>query len=136
MNCSHLLCSEREQRWGSTANVLNEVETCTPVRIKPGNKLQALTTLDSDAFVAEVKRIRGKKHPLTAASLQALRQEYTNTIEPARALAAEALQLECKLNDLVNEAYGLTPEEIELMWKTAPSRMPILKPAPTTHANP
>ena len=34
---------------------------------KPGNKLQALTDLDSDGFVAEVKRIRGKKLPLTAA---------------------------------------------------------------------
>jgi len=95
---------------------------------KPGNKLQSLTTLDSDTFVAEVKRIRGKKLPLTAASLQALRQEYTNTIAPARILAAEALQLECKLNDLVNQAYGLTPEEIDLMWKTAPPRMPIPRP--------
>jgi len=25
----------------------------------------------------------------------------------------------------VNQAYGLTPEEIDLMWKTAPPRMPI-----------
>ena len=65
------------------------------------------------------------RSPLTAASLQALRQEYTNTIAPARTLAAEALQLECMLNDLVNQAYGLTPEEIDLMWKTAPPRMPI-----------
>jgi len=97
---------------------------------KPGKKLQSLTTLDSDTFVAEVKRIRGKKLPLTAAGLQALRHEYTNTIEPARTLAAEALQLECKLNDLVNEAYGLTPEEIDLMWKTAPPRMPIPRPVP------
>lgn len=56
---------------------------------KPGNKLQALTTLDSDRFVAEVKRIRGKKLPLTAAGRQVLRHEYTHTIEPARTLAAE-----------------------------------------------
>jgi hypothetical protein len=95
---------------------------------KPGNKLQSLTTLDSDTFVAEVKRIRGAKQPLTAAGLQALRLEYTTTIEPARTLAAEALQLECRINDLVNQAYGLTPEEIDLMWKTAPPRMPISRP--------
>ena len=94
---------------------------------KPSKKLQALTTLDSDAFVAEVKRICGKKLPLTAAGLQALRQEYTSTIAPARTLAAEALQLEHELSDLVNQAYDLTPVEIDLMWKTAPSRMPIHK---------
>jgi hypothetical protein len=33
------------------------------------------------------------------------------------------------LNDLINQAYGLTPAEIELLWKTAPPRMPI-----TAHA--
>jgi methylase of polypeptide subunit release factors len=98
---------------------------------KPGNKLQSLTTLDSDAFVAEVKRVRGKKQPLTAAGLQALRQEHATTIEPARTLAAEALQLECRISDLVNQAYGLTPEEIDLMWKTAPPRMPIPNPLST-----
>jgi hypothetical protein len=94
---------------------------------KPTNKLQNLTTLDSNSFIAEVKNIRGKKLPLTAAGLQALRQEYTNTIEPARTLATEALKLEREINDLVNQAYGLTPEEIDLMWKTAPPRMPIPK---------
>jgi hypothetical protein len=54
-----------------------------------------------------------------------LRDEYTRTIEPALALAAETLTLECALSDLVNEAYGLTRAEIELMWQTAPPRMPI-----------
>ncbi len=96
---------------------------------KPGNKLQALTDLDSDTFVAEVKRVRGKQQPLTAASLQTLRAEYTRTVEPARTLATEAQQLEHRLSDLVNQAYGLTPAEIALMWQTAPPRMPI--PPPT-----
>ena len=41
-----------------------------------------------------MKRIRGKKLPLTAAGVHALRDEYTRTIEPARALAAETLNLE------------------------------------------
>jgi hypothetical protein len=35
------------------------------------------------------------------------------------------LTLERTLSDLVNQAYGLTPAEIALMWKTAPPRMPI-----------
>ncbi len=55
--------------------------------------------------------------------------EYARTIEPARSLAAEAMQLEYRLHDLVNAAYRLTPEEIRLMWDTAPPRMPIPRPA-------
>jgi hypothetical protein len=78
--------------------------------------------------VGEVKRIRGKKRPLTAAGLHALQDEYTRTIEPARTLAAETLSLERPLSDLVNQAYALTPAEIDLMWKTAPPRMPVLPP--------
>jgi hypothetical protein len=96
---------------------------------KPSNKLLAATDLDSDTWVSEVKRIRGKKLPLTAAGVHALRDEYTRTIEPARVLAAETLKLERTLSDLVNQAYGLTPAEIDLMWHTAPPRMPI--PPPT-----
>jgi hypothetical protein len=71
-----------------------------------------------------VKRIRGKKHPLSSAGLHALWDEHTRTLEPARALAAETLTLERTLSDLVNRAYGLTPAEIELLWNTAPPRMP------------
>jgi hypothetical protein len=29
------------------------------------------------------------------------------------------------LSDLVNQAYALTPAEIELMWQTAPPRMSL-----------
>jgi hypothetical protein len=75
--------------------------------------------------VAEVKRIRGKKNPLSVAALKSLRDEHARTIEPARTQAAEALQLERQLSDLVNEAYGLTPDEVALLWETAPPRMPF-----------
>ena len=92
---------------------------------KPSNKLLAVTNLDSDTWVGEVKRIRGKKLPLTAAGVHGLRDEYTRTIEPARALAAETLSLERTLSGLVNQAYALTPAETELLWDTAPPRMPI-----------
>jgi hypothetical protein len=37
--------------------------------------------------------------------------------------------LENEISCLVNEAYGLMPEDIALMWDTAPPRMPIPKPA-------
>ena len=55
-------------------------------------------------------------------------EERTRTFEPARALAAETLKLERTLSDLADQAYGLTPAEIALMWKTAPLRMPIPYP--------
>lgn len=71
---------------------------------KPSNKLLALTDLDSNTWVGEVKRVRGKKQPLTAAGVHGLRDEYTRTIEPARALAAESPTLERILSDLVNQA--------------------------------
>jgi hypothetical protein len=96
---------------------------------KPSNKLLAATELDSDTWVGEVKRIRGKKLPLTAARVHALRDEYTRTIEPTRALAAETLNLERTLSDLVNQAYALTSAEIKLMWQTAQPRMPVPPPA-------
>ena len=92
---------------------------------KPSNKLLAVTELDSDTWVSEVKRIRDKKQPLSSAGLHALRDEYTRTIAPARALATETQTLERTLSDLVNQAYALTPAEIDLMWQTAPPRMPI-----------
>ena len=57
---------------------------------------------------------------------KALRHEYTHTIEPARALAAETLAPGRTLSDLVNQAYALTLAEIDRMWQTAPHRMPIL----------
>jgi hypothetical protein len=60
--------------------------------------------------------------------LSKLRDEHARTIEPARTQAAEALQLERQLSDLVNDAYGLTPDEVALMWQTAPPRMPFTPP--------
>lgn len=67
---------------------------------KPSQKLGALVELDSDALVAEVKKLRGKKQPLTAAGLAALREEHARSIDPA----AEALQLERKLSVLKNHS--------------------------------
>jgi hypothetical protein len=95
---------------------------------KPTKKMEALLEMDSDALVAEVKKIRGKKKLLTATALQNLREEHSRSIEPARALAAEAVTLENEISLLVSEAYGLTPEEVALMWDTAPPRMPISSP--------
>ncbi|HEX7377105.1 MAG TPA: hypothetical protein VF278_08330 [Pirellulales bacterium] len=80
--------------------------------------------LDSNAFVGEVKKARGRKNPLSAAGLRSLRDEHARTIEPAQRQAAEALTLEHRLSDLINAADGLTPDEVALIWATAPPRMP------------
>lgn len=95
---------------------------------KLSQKLQQPHRLDSDTFVAEVKKSRGRGTALSAAALKQLRDEYRTTIEPARARAAEIARLERELADLVHAAYGLTPEDIDLMWKTAPPRMPVGPP--------
>jgi hypothetical protein len=63
----------------------------------------------SACWLAKVKRTGGKKQPLSFAAFHALRDEYTRTIEPPRALAAESLTVERVLNNLVHQAYGLTP---------------------------
>jgi hypothetical protein len=43
-------------------------------------------------------------------------------------VSQDGLQLERTLSDLINQAYGLTPEEVQLMWDTAPPRMPFMGP--------
>jgi hypothetical protein len=48
---------------------------------KFSNKLLGLAELDSNTWFSEVKRIRGKKQPLSSAGLHALRDEYTRTIK-------------------------------------------------------
>jgi hypothetical protein len=57
-----------------------------------------------------------------------LREEYERTIVPSQILTREASSLEQRISDLVNAAYGLTPSEVELMWQTAPARMPLAPP--------
>ena len=81
--------------------------------------------LNVDEFVASVRAALPKRQKLSSADVARLRQEWTTTIAPARAAAAEILTLERRLSDLVNAAYGLTPEEVQLMWQTAPPRMPL-----------
>lgn len=94
---------------------------------KPSQKLQSPFKLDSDAFVGEVMNARGPKNPLSAAGLRSLRDEHARTIEPAQPFAAETLTLEHRLSDLINAAYGLTLDEVALMWATAPPRMPFAR---------
>ena len=88
-----------------------------------------LFTPASASWLLNVRRIYGKTRPVTAAGVHALRDEYTRAIQPSRARAAKTFKLERTLSDLVNQACALIPAEIDPMWKTAPSRMPIAAPA-------
>lgn len=96
---------------------------------KPTQRLQAVTALDADGFIGEVSKIRGKKNPLTAAAMKRLRDEHAASVVPLQALEREADGLERKVSDLVNDAFGLTPDDVRLMWETAPPRMPIGPPS-------
>jgi hypothetical protein len=105
------------------------VSTIDWLRIEFGvDKLGALAaphTLEVDDFIAAVRKALPKPRKLSTAEIARVRQEYTTTIGPARGAAAEALALERRLSELVNAAYGLTPDEVKLMWDTAPPRMPF-----------
>jgi hypothetical protein len=70
---------------------------------KPSPPLERCAALDADAWL-EVR----KRRPSGV----------------SRLAAAEADGLERRLAALVNRAYGLTPEEVTLLWDTAPPRMP------------
>jgi hypothetical protein len=91
---------------------------------RPSQKLHNVESLNADTLAAEVQKARGKKRPLTAAQVKALKDEHARSVTPLQALAAEARQLERRVANLVNSAYGLTAEEVALMWQTAPPRMP------------
>ena len=54
-----------------------------------------------------------------------LSRTYVAGVAPLRKLATEALALERHVSDLVNSAYGLIPAEVDLLWRTAPPRMPL-----------
>jgi hypothetical protein len=89
----------------------------------PGAALEALAGLDQQAFLAEVGK-RLPKAALTPAAMKDLTKGYHDQVTPLSERLAEAATLERRLADLVNAAYGLTAEEIALLWETAPPRMP------------
>ena len=101
-----------------------ELEEIVITAQKRPEKLQDVTALDADTLAAEVKKARRNKKSLSVAEMKALKEEHTRSVVPLQVLAAEARQLERRVADLVNAAYGLTAEEVALMWRTAPPRMP------------
>ncbi len=91
----------------------------------PGRLLERPERLDADGFASAVRAALPRRRQLSAAEIARLKREHVQTGSPAREAAAEALRLERRLSDLVNAAYGLTPEDVALMWSSAPPRMPV-----------
>jgi hypothetical protein len=90
-----------------------------------GGTLEDFAALDFKAFQSEVSRRRRRTaKPLTPNAVKALEAGYIEQAMPLRERMAESAKLERKLADLVNAAYGLTAEEVALLWETAPPRMP------------
>jgi hypothetical protein len=90
-----------------------------------GQRLIEPHKLDSDRFVAAVRAAMPKSRKWSAAEIARLKEEYATTLVPASSASADILALERELSNLVNAAYGLTPDEVKLMWQTAPPRMPL-----------
>ncbi|MBI1391040.1 MAG: hypothetical protein GC154_21650 [bacterium] len=92
---------------------------------KPSMSLRNSAALDADAFVSAVFEVLPKRQRPSAADIADLKREYATSIEPSRQARAKVFALERELSDLVNGAYGLTSEDVALMWRTAPPRMPF-----------
>ena len=99
---------------------------------KLGQKLENFTRLDCDRFLEEVRQRQPKGASFGPKVVKQLREVYNDYAPGIQSRQNQALILENQLSDLVNQAYGLTLEDIDLLWKTAPPRMPIPRP----HAQP
>jgi len=77
----------------------------------------------SASWLLNPKRSRGNTRPVSAAGVQALRGERTRTI--ARARATKTLKLERSPSAERGMRSAECPAEIDLLWKTAPPRIPI-----------
>ena len=93
----------------------------------PGQKLEAFARLDESAFVDEVKKRRPKTPQLTPAGLRTLMSTFRDYAAQVATLDTEWDGLERRVSNLVNVAYGLSAAEIDLMWRTAPPRMPYAR---------
>ncbi|CAD0227323.1 Eco57I restriction-modification methylase domain-containing protein [Planktothrix agardhii] len=95
---------------------------------KISRKLENFADLNFEELIEEViKQLPKSKSsdPLGVKGLKSIREAYNEYVPDIKTRKQEALNLEKRLSDLVNQAYQLTPEEIELIWKTAPPRMPF-----------
>ena len=70
--------------------MLREWYTASLDIARPNRLLLEPVTLSSDEFVEQIRKARGARKPLSAAAVQAVRQEYANTVQPMQAALREA----------------------------------------------
>ncbi|EGV28613.1 Eco57I restriction endonuclease [Thiorhodococcus drewsii AZ1] len=93
---------------------------------KPGQRLESFAELTADEFAAEVRKRRPKGAPrLTPKIVTELADTHRQYATAETARAAQRRAIERRLSDLVIQAYRLTDDEIDLLWRTAPPRMPL-----------
>jgi hypothetical protein len=91
----------------------------------PDAALVAFAELNATAFVDAVRRHRaGHAEPLSPREVGMLRNAHAEYAPRLTSVQAKAAGLERRISQLVVRAYALTPDEVELMWSTAPPRMP------------
>jgi hypothetical protein len=96
---------------------------------KLGQKLENFALLSQIEFIETIRqRIPKTSGGLSPKGLKEVENVYQEYALPMQSDRAESNRLEHRLSDLINQAYQLTPTEIELMWRTAPPRMPISQP--------
>jgi hypothetical protein len=81
--------------------------------------------LDAGKFLAELRKLRGRGKPLSPPALKVLRDSYSQSVQPLRELSTEAASLEQQVSDLVNLAFGVSPQDTKLIWQTASPKMSI-----------
>ncbi len=112
-------------------NQTNSREVCKWIQSthnipKLGQKLENFSSFSKVAFIEAIRQRKPKTSgDLSPKGLKAVEEVYQEYAIPMQIDRAEATRLGHRLSDLVNQAYQLTPEEIALMWRTAPPRMPI-----------
>jgi type I restriction-modification system DNA methylase subunit len=131
--------TEIEEHTASTIDTTTKIHTQTSEFLgwltheysieKPGQKLESFWALSTKDFADEVKKRRPKGCPrLSPAEVTELQSTHNKYTQEALLLKIEILNRERRISELVNQAYGLSDEEIYLLWRTAPPRMPISPP--------
>ena len=78
-----------------------------------------LEELTDELFVAEVKRRREGPARVSPGELRRLREAFAEAAISLREISDRMAVQERAVSDSVMEAYGLTPDEVELVWRTA-----------------
>ena len=90
----------------------------------PGRKLSDFGALNLDTFLTEVKK-RGNHKRLSPALVTELSDTFADYAAALQTHNGERLAHERRIAEAVFEAYGLSKDDIALVWQTAPPRMPL-----------